>query len=304
MSNTEKKTIKKYINVNTKFRPFVKGIQPKNTDFVLTLPVPIKNVLSMKLKSFNAPDSEYTFSVTEVNNSFQVISNGTPTTISVIPGSYKNPQGIVPTSLLIEQVNLQLAPFNISLTYIAELQRYAFTGANISNVELNFDIDNNYIYNTFGWKLGFRNSYYSKDQKYAYVYPRKKCFKETPLVSGLVTIGNRQYYFADSTVALPNTSQYYMLFVDDYLNNVEDAFYEGCFPSNNNANNILAQIATKYSLDNNTYYETDTDASFQRVYSGPVTLNKLHIMLFDDNQQIVDLNNSDYNFLLEIVTYL
>ena len=42
------KTIKKYINVNTKFRPFVKEVQPNNTDFVITLHQPIKNVMSMK----------------------------------------------------------------------------------------------------------------------------------------------------------------------------------------------------------------------------------------------------------------
>lgn len=304
MPETGKKTIKKYINVNTKFRPFVKGLQPKNTDFMITLPVPIKNVLTMKLKSFNAPNSEYTFSVTEVNNSFQVISNGTPTTISVIPGIYENPQGPIPTSLLLDQVNSQLLPFDVSLTFIKELQRYAFTGNNIENIELNFDVNNNYIYNTFGWKLGFQHSYYSKDAKYAYAYPRNKCDKETPLVSGLVSIGNSRYYLADTPITLPNTSQYYMLFVDDFLSNVEDAFYEGCFPSNNNAKNILAQIATKYSIDNNTFYVTDTDASFQRVYSGPVTLNKLHIRLFNDNEQIVDFNNNDYNFLLEIETYL
>ena len=50
------KTIKKYININTKFRPFVKGNQAKNTDFIISLPNPIRNVLSMKLKSFSSHD--------------------------------------------------------------------------------------------------------------------------------------------------------------------------------------------------------------------------------------------------------
>lgn len=301
MPETEFKTIKKYINVNTKFRPYVKDVQPKNTDFVLTLPTPIRNVLSMKLKSFTSPDVEYTFSVTETNNSFEIIINNTTTTVSVIPGKYFNP-GPDGQSLLINQINSQIKRLGISLTFIPELQRYAFTGNNISKIELNFDVRNNYIYNTFGWILGFHKSYYSKDTKYSYAYPRTICAKETGLVGGLASIGSNQYYLADAEVLLPNTSFYYMLYVDDYLSNVEDAFYEGCFPSNNNAKNILAQITTKYALDNNTFYETDTDASFERVYSGPVTLNKLHIRLFDDNNNIVDFNNADYSFLLEIVT--
>ena len=66
MSHSRPTTMKKYINVNTKFRPYVKGVQPKNTDFLVTLPNPIRNVLSMKLKSFNAPNAEYTFSVDEL----------------------------------------------------------------------------------------------------------------------------------------------------------------------------------------------------------------------------------------------
>ena len=299
MSDGNFKTVKKYININTKFRPFVKGVQPKNTDFIITLPNPVRNVLSMKLKSFNAPDAEYTFSVDESNNNFDVILNGTTTNIRVIPGKYFNP-GLDNTSLLLQQVNTQLEPLGIRLVFIPELRKYAFTGNNIANVELNFDVNNNYIFNTFGWILGFHHSYYSKDQKFAYTYPRGECEKPKGITSGLVTIAGQQYYLADAPILLPNTSLYYMLYVDDYLNNVEDSFFEGCYPSNNSAKNILAKVTTKYGYDNNTFYETDAEESFQRIYSGPVTLNKLHIRLYDDNDTIVDFNNTDYTFLLEI----
>lgn len=294
------KVMKKYINVNTKFRPFVKGVQPSNTDFKITLPESIKNVLSMKLKSFNAPSTEYTFSVNETNNSFDVISNEATKTIKVLPGKYTNPSDIN-DSLLLQQINAQLVSVGISMIFIPELQRYAFTGNNITKVEINFDVRDNYIYNTLGWKMGFHHSYYSKDPKCARTYPFNECEKnKRGLVGGLITVGNTQYYLADTYILLPNTSLYYMLYVDDYLNNVENSFYEGCFPSNNNAKNILAQVTTKYAYDNNTFYETDTEASFERVYTGPVTLNKLHIRLFDDNDTIVDLNNADYTFLLEL----
>lgn len=300
MISTRPTTMKKYINVNTKFRPFVKGIQPKNTDFLISLPNPIRNVLSMKLKSFNAPNAEYTFTVDEKNNSFDVIVGNDTITVSVIPGRYST----LDNTLLFDQIKTQINPLGIDITYIPELLKYAFTGNNISNVELNFDVANNYIYNTFGWIMGFHHSYYSKDPKFSYAYPRKKCAKETGLVGGLTTIGSNTYYLADQPVFLPNTSSYYLLNIDDYLSNVENAFYEGCFPSNNSMKNVLGKIATKNATVNQTFYETDTDESFQRVYTGPVTLSKLNIQLYDDNDRIVDFNNANYTFLLELVCKL
>jgi hypothetical protein len=256
-----KMKMKKYINVNTKFRPFVKGSQDKNTDFIIDLPMPIRNVLSMKLKSFSAPDSEYTFSVLETNNSFEVITNGTKTLVSVLPGKY------TPDTLnaLLANVNTQINSLGIQLEYNDVLRKFRFGGNNISNVELNFDVQNNYIYNTFGWVLGFNKSYYSKDPAYERPYPDPACPKNTGNIGGLTVIGSEKYYLADSPIALPNTSLYYLLYVDDFLNNMEDSFYEGCFPSNNNIKNVLAKISTKYAADNNTFYETDTDASFERV---------------------------------------
>ena len=170
MISTRPTTMKKYINVNTKFRPFVKGIQPKNTDFLISLPNPIRNVLSMKLKSFNSPNAEYTFTVDEKNNSFDVIVGNDTITVSVIPGRYST----LDNTLLFDQIKTQINPLGIDITYIPELLKYAFTGNNISNVELNFDVANNYIYNTFGWIMGFHHSYYSKDPKFSYALPTKK----------------------------------------------------------------------------------------------------------------------------------
>lgn len=304
MDPTRPTKMKKYINVNTKFRPFVKGEQPKNTDFLISLPNPIRNVLSMKLKSFNSPNAEYTFTVDEKNNSFEILFNDNTFTMSVIPGRYST----LDNTFLFKQINDQILTNpgigDVKIVYIPELLKYAFSGANISNVEINFDVQNNFIYNTFGWIMGFHKSYYSKNTEFAKNYPNKKCPKNTGLVGGITTIGTDDYYLADQPVFLPNTSSYYLLNIDDYLSNVENAFYEGCFPSNNSMKNVLAKIATKNATDNQTFYETDTDESFQRVYTGPVTLSKLNIQLYDDNDRIVDFNNANYTFLLELVCKL
>lgn len=290
--------MKKYINVNTKFRPFINGSQEKNTDFIIDLPLEIRNVVALKLKSFSAPNTEYTFSVSETNNSFYVIVDGVATAVKVLPGKYT----LATLDKLLASVNEQINVFGINLEYDDVLQKFRFGGTNIKNVELNFAVQNNHISDTFGWILGFNQAYYSKDPKYSHSYPEEGCPKKAGDIGGLTTIGGVPFYLANFPTTMPNTSLYYLVYLDDFLNNMEDSFYEGCYPSNNNIKNVLAKVSTKYAADNNTFYETDSDDSFERVYSGPVTLNRLHVKIFDDNNKIVDFNNRDYTFLLELET--
>lgn len=325
------RVIQKYVNVNTKFRPYVKGEQSKSTDFLVTLPNPIRNVLSMKLKTFNAPDSEYTFSINLTNNSFEVIdaTAAPPTTqlITIPPGNYIGAD-------LTTVVNNALtaaggAAANLELTYVSSgalggLDRYAFQAivpVALTNYELNFDVKpNNYIYNTFGWKLGFQKSYYSAI--YNTTITRSPppgatiaenvpaCPKNIGNVGGIsfITSGptppgpaTLSYYMADTPIPQTgNKSPYYLLSINDFLNQSDLTFHEACFPSNNIMDNIFARINSKYAQDNNTVYETDNTECYKRTFSGPVTLSKFHIKLYDDNNNILDLNNADYSFLLEL----
>ena len=159
---------------------------------------------------------------------------------------------------------------------------------------------NSYIYETFGWKLGFRKSYYSANTEYQKNIPNQNCPQKFGNIGGLSVFNGVTLYLADTPIAMPNTSSYYLLSINDFLNHSDLTFHEACFPSNNIMDNIFARIDTSYSLNNNTMYETDTGEPFKRVYSGPVTLSKLHIKLYDDNNNILDLNNADYSFLLEL----
>ena len=334
------RVIQKYVNVNTKFRPYVKGEQSKSTDFLVTLPNPIRNVLSMKLKTFNAPDSEYTFSINLTNNSFEVIdATAAPPTntqlITIPPGNYIGLN-------LITVVNNALtaaggAAANLELTYVSSgalggLDRYAFqlrtpTPAapynTLTSLELNFDVKpNNYIYNTFGWKLGFQKSYYSAQLIYNTIITPSPpapapgasiaenvpaCPKNIGNVGGISFITSNNpvvalsYYMADTPIPESgNKSPYYLLSINDFLNQSDLTFHEACFPSNNIMDNIFARINSKYAQDNNTVYETDNTECYKRTFSGPVTLSKFHIKLYDDNNNILDLNNADYSFLLEL----
>jgi hypothetical protein len=329
--------IQKYINVNTKFRPYVKGEQAKSTDFLVSLPNPISNVLSMKLKTFNAPDSEYTIDINLSNNSFEVINRiPTPNTsqlITIPPGNYNTEQMLntVNAALLMSAGHASfLELLYISLPNGRALNRFAFIprenyGGTIRDFELNFDVKpNNYIYNTFGWKLGFQKSYYSSKQPIIDLTPAPinlvtppsiennipECPKNVGNIGGLTRTTFTEsgvllpeialYYLADTPITMPNTSSYYLLALNDFLNQSDLTFHEACYPSNNIMDNIFARVNTKYALDNNTVYEADNSECYKRTYSGPVTLSKLHIKLYDDNNNIAELNNADYSFLLEL----
>jgi hypothetical protein len=314
------RVIQKYINVNTKFRPYVKGEQAKSTDFLVSLPNPISNVLSMKLKTFNAPDSEYTIDINLSNNSFEVINKtvipNTSQLITIPPGNYIEAD-------LITVVNNALTAAGghaalLEIVYVSGalggLDRYAFKEIvtdDLTKFELNFDVKpNNYIFNTFGWKLGFQKSYYSKEDIYSNnLTPTDNvpaCPKNLGNVGGIsqITFGpgptSQFYYLADTPITMPNTSSYYLLALNDFLNQSDLTFHEACYPSNNIMDNIFARVNTKYALDNNTVYEADNSECYKRTYSGPVTLSKLHIKLYDDNNNIAELNNADYSFLLEL----
>ena len=42
------------------------------------------------------------------------------------------------------------------------------------------------------------------------------------------------------------------------------------------------------------------DLSKTRIYNGPVTLKKMHIRILDKFGNVIDLNNMDFSFTLEL----
>lgn len=332
----KKKTIPKYLHVNTKFRPHVKGQQPKATDFLLDLPYTISNVVSMKLKSMIIPNTEYAFGLDETNNCFRVITAGNAPDgklICIPPGNYTIDSLVTMVNHIIHNIGLL---DTIKLSYnidadpsgVTSLKQFHFVNGKNPTIGPFFDLDFNVcpdqpIQNTFGWVLGFHKPYYShKKDPVIHINNiddngdkcNAVCLEN--LNKGLV--GSRiQYnvsgfphrtrgFFAEepkttfeSVVELP-TSSYYLLSINDYVNNGDVTFIDACLPSNViNDPNIIAKIPSKYADSFYNVYN-DLDEEVKRVYSGPVDLKKMQIRLYNDNNRIVNLNNADYSFLLEL----
>jgi hypothetical protein len=155
----------------------------------------------------------------------------------------------------------------------------------VSSIVLNFQNDSSGFpdYNTplplkFGWLLGFRNGIYNGNLNY--------------VSEGLVDLYGSRYFY---------------LVVDDYNNNVNNNFYSA-FNSSILNKNILARISLMPSpltcVNNFTILEQNNLnlVSTPREYFGPVNLQTLNIQLLDEYGRIVNLNNMDFSFCLNLTT--
>lgn len=123
---------------------------------------------------------------------------------------------------------------------------------------------------TLGWILGFRLNEYTGNDVYA--------------GEGLYDGGGIRYL---------------LMRIDDFNKNTNDYFVSN-YTHSILKDNILARIQLRvpaYSIN----YNTASDLiSRKREYFGPVTIERLHIQLLNEYGQVIDLNNMDYSFALEL----
>ena len=91
----------------------------------------------------------------------------------------------------------------------------------------------------------------------------------------------------------------FFLSVDEYANNKSDTFYS-IFTNSFLSKNILARISNNvvsYCSLNKDGLNLTTN---KRYYFGPVSIKKLKIQLLNEYGQVVDLNNNDFSFSINI----
>jgi hypothetical protein len=293
------RTITKYITVDTRFRD--KYYYTSSSDFMISLPTKISKVVTMQLTSIELPKDFYSISSKYNNNFFMVkvmhkvngVGCESSRTIIIPDGNYTG-HG------LIEQINKILCPIPIDLKSENKYDVFCFLKFNliessnraifqinlkypaieeqIDELILNFGTDINgnndtkYISSKLGWNMGFVRPIYRGKKEY---------MSEKPLE--------------------PNSIKYIYLAVDDFNKSVNNTFITA-FEKSGLKSNILARISmqgTGYeNVITNKNYEIITDP---RNFFGPVDIQRLHIILYDDHGRILDMNHSDYAFCLKLV---
>jgi hypothetical protein len=266
------KTFKKIINIDTRFRDNYES--SSSTDFIINLPDTLKKVLSIQVVNYQLPYTIYSISKKIGSNSFYVNTS----LIEIMDGGYNE-------LLLIQEINKKL-PSDISLSYNPISAKFSFTSVNVFS--LNFDyienstmhynlatnVDKNQL--TLGWIMGFRNNRIIKNGKQISIkYEGSNSYESEYCYDGGVS------------------NKYYLLSVNDYQNNHNNAFVSAFKYQTLTDNNILCKMTNSKEDGMKTILYS------KRIYFGPTNINKLHIKIYDEYGRILDVNNGDLSIELE-----
>ena len=286
MTNVQKQTKVKYVNIDSKFRDEYNETQTTNSNadmlnnqpslsnYSITMPEKINEVKTISVTNVEVPMSFYNISANIGNNYFKVIQANNETIITIPDGNYND-------STLQNALNQKLTDESIDLSFTISSNTNCSV-VSTSSVDMHFDINSNGINDKYrfksklGWLLGFRNTSYT--------------VTNTPVSS-------------ESFVNLYST-KYLYLAIDDFNRGNQNSFVSPLFDSLVNKN-IIARIA----IDNTNYpfgsllpasRHNGLLVSDVRLYTGKVDMQKLNVSLLNEDGKAIVLNGLDFSFCLEI----
>ena len=300
--------ITKSLNIDSKFRENL--YKTTCSDFTLQMPTKFNKVVSMSLSSLEFPVSFYGISKSLGNNFLYMRVIHYP--IDRVSGIDTNarlltkervfiiPDGNYNSADLIDKLNSIISPKNDldEIINVDDVYSYVNISLDITDsgsgsgkvtiqptgkysnakkeIQLDFtknsnrDVDKIEVSSKFGWNLGFIKKKYLGD-----------------------TI-----YTAD-TVIEPAAIRYVYLAIDDFCNSSNNQFVS-VFNNSIMSPNILARISLKssfFSLMMENDFKIITEP---RRYFGPVDIQRLRIRLYDERGRILDMNNANFSFCLDL----
>jgi hypothetical protein len=328
------KTIKKSINIDSRFRP--NYYQTSSSDLHITLPERIDNVTKMMMVSMELPLSFYTISKGLSNNTFTiqyVLKNEQATikqiTVTLADGNYQV-QFVDDTSAKSIEVGINealrasiigpdptkpLFPEFKNLRYsvdkstcksifafkVLEESEPSATQDDILYWGIIFNVDSSGGVSPeapamfrLGWLLGYRVSAY-------YTSSYETCVSSE---SGRDDINiTENGAFVSEGICYPKGPNYIYISIDDFNNNSNN-YFKAIYNESINNNNIFARINLASIITASGIYSVGGDDSFStslsrsREYFGPVNIQKLRITLYDEYGRNIILNNMDWSLSL------
>lgn len=256
------------------------------TNYTYTLPTTLKNVTSLKLSSICIPNTWYLISHKANNNRFIIELEVDNKELSifeiVIPdGNYndKTLQDYLNNNYFYnsETMNLlQHVKFEINENTLKSEFSLLETCDDSSKMSIKFVDDRTQsITGTFGWLIGFRYGQYLN-------------IGDILMSEGLWDGGGDRYLYFCLKDFNKSTNTSNIVFFDKTELRSED---------------ILAKIYMldgKFGLNIDNEPDTVNNHTKTRKYFGPVDINRIEVKLLDEYGNVIDLNNMDFSFSLEI----
>jgi len=265
----ERNILNNVIHFDTRFK---QNYTVSDSKFTFKFPTSFKNCISMKLLSFEIPQTIYNFTTNLGNRTFVIHADNTAsvsaarnvdTTITIDEGKYTK------------------------TTLLSEIQSKLVT-----NVDANFTVAENDADTSL---LRIRNS---NSVEFTLKFPGIKDRVNLGFILG----------FADETkvaatsgtnrdaigTKIPdfNFNNYFYLSLDDYQMSVNQNHY-AVMNKNFVTKNIFAKLKNKTD-------ESNTDYFIKKKYFGPVTLERVTFELLDRYGNALDLKGLDYSFSVEL----
>jgi len=318
INNAKDYEIVKQVNIDSMFRKDY--LTSSSSDFIFDMPIPIKNVMIMRLISIEIPNTFYQF--TEKNNMFRIVTHyEVPLDDGTINPSKEHiitiPPGNYPAGDLMALIQ-KFFDVDSDLQYLViEVDDYSsktiIRFKTPAELAIDFNVDNvtnlvetlkNYYtfdiyfdhqkptfverpeYETVGWTFGYRKRYYKNIGYETHTYQN---FQTT------------YYGFLESEgIFGANKMNYTFICVNDYNRNSRESIISG----NSNRTYINKDILSRVTIKYSSFFvnlDAGDDIFRERHYGGPVDIDKLHFKLIDKYGNNLDLNGSDWSAIIEFV---
>jgi hypothetical protein len=259
---------KRVICFDSRFRD--NYLETSSSDFIYTLPYPIKNVISMRLNSLELPNSWYSYSAAKKTNTFQIIDASNVSRYITYPDGNYQAMDFETASRTIINDAFGNGQFELSVsltsgrTVIRDLSGQPFQ-LKFNTGDVNSDIRKN-----LGWYMGYRKASYSGESSYE--------------SEGIYNAGGNDYIY---------------LVLNDF-NHSEAPSVVAMLDNTILDDNILAKIPISNDKFQILFDNPGTGVTKQREYMGSVTLSRIHIKILNEFGDRIDFNKMDYSFSLEL----
>ena len=303
----KRQTLRKMVNIDSRFRE-----TGSSSNFSYQLPDTMTNVTSMHISSYEIPISWYQISSHLKNNIFTITlvnilltQDSEPENVSyniIIPdGNYSiseiktvinnllynfNDDKLNPLRCIVFDFNLfsNKTSFEINSTDVS-FNPFNESGLYYSpDFEFNLDFTsaqpNHKFIESFGYLLGYRNSFYNVNRINNIEY-------------SLYDFKTREGVLVSESVYKSYIYNYIFLIVDENTGNYVDPMVS----EYGSVRQILSKINMNSELDRLFGIEGD-GGNIVREYLGPKNISSVHIKLVDAFGNNVNLNNADFSFTL------